>query len=119
MWYQQKRLLILKKNKAHIFYAWLVLFCFIAGQYTVYSHQHKIMSSCVSKTHKHIQHQPGPVVQEKCSACDAMHHLIAVITPGAQVSTNIVTQHFYPAYHYNFTSIALILSAGRAPPVLA
>jgi hypothetical protein len=110
---------MLKKNKANIFYAWLVLFCFIAGQYTVYSHQHKIITSCVSKTHRHANHQTGPIVQEKCSACDAMHHFSAVITPVTYISLNIVTNHFYQAYNYDFVSIALILSAGRAPPFLA
>ncbi|MFD2863284.1 hypothetical protein [Mucilaginibacter antarcticus] len=108
----------MKENKANIFYAWLVMFCFIAGQYTVYSHQHKIISSCASKTHRHANHQTGPIVQEKCSACDAMHHLNAVISPDTYISLNIVTKHFQPVYNYTFVSIALILSAGRGPPAL-
>jgi hypothetical protein len=108
----------LKKNKANIFYAWLVMFCFIAGQYTVYSHQHKVISSCVSKTHRHINHQSGPIVQEKCSACDTMHHLNAVLSPDTYISLNIVTKDFYKVYNYDFVSIALILSSGRAPPSL-
>jgi hypothetical protein len=108
-----------KKNKANKFYAWLVLICFIAGQYTVYTHQHKIIAGTVSKVHTHVKHQDGPIVQEKCSACDTMHHLNAVINPVTYLSLNIVTKHFYKAYNYTFVSIALVLAAGRAPPVLA
>jgi hypothetical protein len=109
----------LKKNKANIFYSWLLLVCFIAGQYIVYSHQHKIIASTVTKTRDISKNQSRTVVQEKCSICDAMHHTNAVISVHTYFSPNIVTKHFYKVYDYDFVSIALILAAGRAPPVVA
>jgi hypothetical protein len=115
----EKQLLILKRNKANIFYSWLLLVCFIAGQYTVYTHQHKINASHNSKSHGVVKNLSRTIVQEKCSVCDAMHHTNAIINQVTYFNPNIVTKHFYRVYNYDFVSIALILSAGRAPPVLA
>ncbi|MCC8425037.1 hypothetical protein [Mucilaginibacter sp. UR6-11] len=109
----------MKNNKANIFYAWLLMFCFIAGQYTVYTHQHKVIAGIAAKTRGVAKNQSRTVVQEKCSMCDAMHHTNAVINTYTYFSPNIVTKHFYRVYNYDFVSIALILSAGRAPPVAA
>jgi hypothetical protein len=109
----------LKKNKANIFYSWLLLICFIAGQYTVYTHQHKIAANSKTKTRGLAKVPARTIVQEKCSLCDAMYHTTAIINQYTYFSPNIVTQHFYKVYNYDFVSIALVLSAGRAPPVLA
>ncbi|WP_299360096.1 hypothetical protein [Mucilaginibacter sp.] len=109
----------MKKNKANIFYSWLLLVCFIAGQYIIYTHQHKIAANSKTKTHGLAKIPARTIVQEKCSLCDAMHHTTAVINKYTYFSPNIVTQHFYKVYNYAFVSIALILSSGRAPPVLA
>ena len=109
----------MKKHKANILYAWLLLTCFIAGQYTVYAHQHKIFANNVTKTHQPVKEQSRTTVQEKCSLCDAMHHTNAILNQHFYYSPNIVTNHFYQVYNYDFVSIALVLSAGRAPPVSA
>jgi hypothetical protein len=105
---------ILKGEKRHIIYTWIVLICFIAGQGMVYAHQHLIKSSI------HHTHQSSPNLQkitEKCQLCDAMHHN-GMLTADHQYFTPIVTtDHFYTPGKYNFTSIALIRSAGRSPPV--
>jgi hypothetical protein len=110
---------VLKVSKANIFYSWLILVCFIAGQFVVYAHQHKITAGNGTKSY-HVAHAPsGTIIQEKCALCDAMHHTNAIINTYTYTSLNIVTKHFYKVYNYDFISIALVLSAGRAPPVLA
>jgi hypothetical protein len=111
-------LLILKKNKLNIFYSWLLLLCFIAGQYVVYAHQHKINAGSGHQTHSPVKNQSAQTVQEKCGLCDAMHHVNAVLDSAVSFNPNIVTNHFYQVYNYDFISIALVLSAGRAPPVI-
>ncbi|TSJ42981.1 hypothetical protein FO440_01960 [Mucilaginibacter corticis] len=109
----------MKRNKANIFFSWLLLICFIAGQGMIYAHQHKILAGDNYKTQSTAKNQARTIVQEKCSMCDAMHHTNAVINHYTYFSPNIVTKHFYRVYNYAFISIALILSAGRAPPVSA
>lgn len=109
----------MKRNKANIFYSWLLLVCFIAGQCVVYAHQHRKIAGSASNSHKWAKNQSHTVIQEKCALCDAMQHANAVINHYNYVSPNIVTNHFYTVYKYEFISIALVLSAGRAPPVLA
>jgi len=115
----KKHQLILKKNKANIFYSWMLLVCFIAGQYVIYTHQHKIVARTGTTAKIETNSTSRTIVQEKCFVCDAMHHIAAVISHYSYFSPNIVTKHFYKAYNYDFISIALILSAGRAPPVAA
>jgi len=108
----------LKKNKFNIFCAWALLICFIAGQYMVYVHQHTIWQKSTS-IHSTTKNQPKPVVavQEKCYMCDAMHH--AAITADQLVYFNpvIAVDRVYMVGDYDFVSIALMLSAGRAPPI--
>ena len=96
----------------------LLLFCFIAGQYIVYAHQHKIIAGSEHKVHGLAKNQSNQTIQEKCALCDAMHHTDAVINTPFTFIANIVTKPFYKVYNYDFVSIALILSAGRAPPVV-
>jgi hypothetical protein len=110
----------LKKNKYTAFCAWVLLICFVAGQYMVYAHQHNILKKAgitfnVSKN----QPRPAITVQEKCYMCDAMHHNAMEITHAVYYSPVVVTSHVYKTGDYNFISIALVLSAGRAPPVTA
>jgi len=85
----------------------------------VYAHQHKIIAGNSYKSQRNVKNQARTIVQEKCSMCDAMHHTNAVISHHTYFSPNIVTKHFYQVYNYDFISIALVLSAGRAPPVSA
>ena len=107
----------LKKNKYTIFCAWVLLTCFVAGQYMMYVHQHySLQKTGISTSFSKNQPKPVATVQEKCYMCDAMHHTTMVI--GQQVYFNpvIVSCYIYKVGDYNFISIALILSAGRAPP---
>jgi hypothetical protein len=105
----------LKKNKYHIIHSWVLLICFVAGQYMVYSHQHKLIKG-TAQTYSPNKQQPRQTVSEKCQLCDAMHHIGMVITQQANFSPVVVTDCVYKSPVYNFTSLALILSGGRAPP---
>ena len=107
-----------KKNKVNIIYSWLLLICFIAGQYMVYTHQHHLLkgiskSASVSNTH------PQQTVKEKCDMCDAMHHNFAVIGHALYATPQPVVLHVFKACNYDFVSFSLVLAAGRAPPALS
>jgi hypothetical protein len=107
-------MLTVKKNRLHIVFAWLLLVCFVAGQYMVYSHQHILIKGIT----KHSHRGSGQTVKEKCLLCDAMHHTDAVVVSNNIFLISLVTSdHVFKPGDYNFISIALILSAGRAPPV--
>ncbi|SDP99596.1 hypothetical protein SAMN05428975_5081 [Mucilaginibacter sp. OK268] len=108
-----------KKNRLHIIYSWLLLICFIAGQYVVYTHQHLLVKTTgsVYATADHSHQQQ--TVKEKCYLCDAMHHQAAVIDQAFCLVPQVATLHFFKASDYSFVSIALVLAAGRAPPVLS
>lgn len=106
----------MKKNKFHIVNAWILLICFIAGQYMVYIHQHKMvkLSGQSSLTHKQ---QPKQLLTEKCQLCDAMHHNTMTMPEQAVFTAVVASDYFYKSPVYTFTSISLILAGGRAPPV--
>jgi hypothetical protein len=106
--------LILKKNKRHIIYTWIVLICFVAGQTMVSAHQHHT-GYAVHNIHHTPQNQQ--TVTEKCQLCDAMHHNSMLLTDSQHFTPAIATVHFYTPGQYDFVSIALILSSGRAPPI--
>jgi hypothetical protein len=105
---------ILKKSKQHIIYSWIVLICFIAGQAMVYSHQHLIKAASY-RTHNAAQAQQ--TVTEKCQLCDAMHHNSMVVVNHQYFTPAVAADHFYTRGIYTFVSIALVLSAGRSPPI--
>lgn len=106
----------MKKSKYHIFYAWLLLIFFVAGQFAVYGHQHK-----GNKATSHlIRHQTSPsqhTVSEKCQLCDAMHHNTMVVNAHYYIAPIVVSHYNYKAVTYTFVSLSLILSTGRAPPI--
>ena len=103
----------LKKSKYPIFYAWLLLVLFVAGQVIVYSHQHKI-NNALSKGHAQTSHQ---IITEKCQLCDAMHFNTMVINTHSVVIPVAVSHYDYKTVTYTFVSLSLILSPGRAPPI--
>lgn len=110
-------MLTVKKNRLHIVFAWLLLVCFAAGQYMVYSHQHALIKGITKHSHTAAGQQ---TVKEKCLLCDAMHHTDAVAVSNNSFFIPLVTSdHFFKPGDYNFVSLALILAAGRAPPVTA
>lgn len=87
----------------------------MAGQYMVYAHQHRLMHS-EKQTFWAKKPQPRQTLAEKCQLCDAMHHN-SIVTGGHLHFNSIpVSDCIYISPVYNFTSLALILSGGRAPP---
>ena len=102
---------ILKRAKRHIIYTWIVLFCFAAWQVMICAHQHLVKYS----THQTSTNQQ--TVTEKCQLCDAMHHNSMMIDHHHYFNPVVSADHFYTPGKYDFVSIALILSSGRAPPV--
>ncbi len=84
----------------------------------VVMHQHNILkkSSSLHSVAKH-QHKSSQVITEKCYVCDAMHHTAAILNPATYFNPIVAANQVYQVGDYNFVSIALILAAGRAPPV--
>jgi len=107
-----------QKNKLNKVYSWLLLICFLAGQYIVYTHQHKAVNGIVKTVILKHQH-PQQTVQEKCNLCDAMHHTHAVINNALSVTHQLAVPHVYKAHEYGFISFSLVLASGRAPPVVS
>jgi len=68
-----------------------------------------------NKTHETSQNKT--TLSEKCQLCDAMHHNAMALTDHQYFIPNISSDHVYKQGKYDFVSIALILSAGRSPPV--
>jgi hypothetical protein len=107
-----------KKNKLNIIYSWLLLICFIAGQYMVYTHQHQVNKG-ISKTIALTNTHPEQTVKEKCDMCDAMHHNFAVLDNPLFAIHQTAVPHVYKTCEYSFISFSLVLAAGRAPPVIS
>jgi hypothetical protein len=105
----------LKKSKYHIICSWILLTCFVAGQYMVYAHQHSIINDIggLCTISKNITQQ---TVKEKCALCDVMHHNSMVITAEVYFNPTIVAGHVFKSETYSFVSLRLIFSGGRAPP---
>jgi hypothetical protein len=103
-----------KISKRHIVYAWIVMICFIAGQWAVYAHYHKA-SKVISHTSSNSHAKTS--VSEKCQLCDAMHHNNMARDIYGFIMPIVSADYFYQQGHYNFVSVSLVLSAGRAPPL--
>jgi hypothetical protein len=108
----------LKKNKYHIIHTWMLLLCFIAGQYMVYAHRHDVVSTSNKAAYHSPDTQPKQTISEYCQLCDAMHHNTMTVNTQAYFAPVTVTGYFYKAVKHNFISIALIHSAGRSPPTV-
>jgi hypothetical protein len=106
----------LKTGKYHIIYSWILLICFVAGQYMVYAHQHNITKGIV-KIHIVAKNVPQQTVTEKCGLCDVMHHNAMVKAGQVYFNPATAANHSFKSFEYNFTSIQLILSGGRGPPI--
>jgi len=101
----------MKKSKRHIVFAWILVICFVAGQWAVYAHRHNGFGNTTRATH-------GTIVVEKCQLCDAMHHSsMNRHAPPVFTAPVAVADHIYKQGKYDFISISLILSSGRAPPL--
>jgi len=106
-----------KRNKYHIIQTWMLLLCFVAGQFMVYAHNHGDSVAVNRSTYHHRDIQPKQTVTENCQLCDAMHHNFMALSSPVYFAPVTVTHYSYKKVEYAFTSIALILSAGRSPPM--
>jgi hypothetical protein len=102
-----------KKNSNHILRSYLLLICFVAGQYLIWSHQHTYQESRSA----YAKQQPKQAITENCKLCDAMHHTYMALSSPVCFPPVTVTTYAYKQVSYGFTSISLILSGGRSPPV--
>lgn len=107
----------MKTRKNHIFFSWILLVCFVAGQYMVYAHQHNYAATA-SKVYSKVRGCAHQSVTDKCSLCDVMHHSAMLGAGNTYFCPVVVNHHFFRADTYNFTSIQLILAGGRAPPFM-
>jgi hypothetical protein len=107
-----------KKNKVNIIYSWLLLICFIAGQYMVYTHQHHSLKGVLKTVSVKSPHSPQ-TIKEKCDMCDAMHHNFVLVDNALYPTHQPVAIHLFKACNYDFISYSLVLAAGRAPPALS
>ncbi|HWZ13606.1 MAG TPA: hypothetical protein VNW95_00105 [Mucilaginibacter sp.] len=105
----------MKRSKYHIACSWILLTCFVAGQYMIYAHQHNITANTFPK-YSISKNLSQPTVTDKCTLCDAMHHNVMVKAAPAYFADVKTTRYIFKSCEYNFTSISLILSGGRAPP---
>ncbi|WP_428328252.1 hypothetical protein [Mucilaginibacter sp.] len=106
----------MKRSTYQIISSWILLICFVAGQYMVYAHQHNITAS-TGKVIRITQNSSHQTVSEKCALCDAMHHTAMVAASNVYFTATVVANHVFRTFEYKFTSIQLVLASGRAPPV--
>ncbi|WP_461449319.1 hypothetical protein [Mucilaginibacter sp.] len=108
----------MKKNKYHIILTWILLLCFCAGQFMVYAHTHTVNTRTNKIAYHNPDTQPKQTVTENCQLCDAMHHNAIVVNTPIYFAPVVVSSYYYKAVRHHFISIALILSAGRSPPIV-
>jgi hypothetical protein len=82
----------------------------------VYAHQHHITKGKIkfSVTSGKSSQQ---TVREKCNLCDAMHHTTMIAGESFHLSNTGFKIPAYTPFEYKFTSIQIVLAAGRAPPL--
>jgi hypothetical protein len=105
----------LKTRKYYIVGSWILLTCFVAGQYMIFAHQHHIIKGS-TKINNICKKLPRQTVSEKCYLCDVMHHNVMTTTPQAYFNPITSDSYFFKRFEHNFTSVQLNISGGRAPP---
>ncbi|MCC8410903.1 hypothetical protein LJ707_18325 [Mucilaginibacter sp. UR6-1] len=104
----------MKKKRYTLIAAWLLLFCFIAGQAVVYSHQHHILKGI---HHTDAQAKGRTQVSEKCQICDSMHHADMALHQNYVAFDLQATLFNHPSVKFEFKPFGLILADGLSPPV--
>jgi hypothetical protein len=82
----------------------------------VYAHQHKLIQGTKQTHLVNKQQSTQQTLTEKCQLCDAMHHNSMLVGGHLYFNSIAISDFIYISPVYNFTSLALILSGGRAPP---
>jgi hypothetical protein len=111
----KKAFVDLKGRKYHIICSWILLICFVAGQYMVYAHQHNVVNG-TGRFYIVSKNIPRQTLKEKCALCDVMHHNSMATTAQVYLKPATVAGHVFKSETYNCVSIRLILTGGRAPP---
>jgi len=83
----------------------------------VYAHTHNTGTASIKSAWQNPNNQSKQTVTETCRLCDAMHHNTMAIDHSVFFAPVVTTSYFYKAVNHYFISIALILSAGRSPPM--
>lgn len=83
----------------------------------VYAHTHYAVAGSTKSAYQNSNHQPKQTVTETCRLCDAMHHNTMAVDAQVFFEPVVAASYFYKAVNHHFISIALILSAGRSPPM--
>jgi hypothetical protein len=91
------------------------LIFFIAGQVILYAHQHQNNNGVGKVSSLSFQQ----TITQKCQLCDAMHHNNTVLTHHVYFQPIVFSHWFFVNPTYDFISLSLILSSGRAPPVFS
>jgi hypothetical protein len=105
---------VLKRGKQRIFVSRLLLIVFAVGQVVVYSHQHHTTAQLITKAAQQSSRQH---LTDRCQLCDAMHHNQMVLSSLVYAQATPADFQVFTPGCYDFVSLSLILSPGRAPPV--
>jgi hypothetical protein len=82
----------------------------------VYSHQHFAhVKVTAARSIKRLQ--PVQTVTDKCDICDMMNHTHMAIFYNGAISPLVTICNTHYTRQHNYKGIALILAAGRAPPI--
>ena len=93
------------------------MLCFMAGQYMVYAHQHAVGTGSNRSSYHNPNTQPKQTITENCRLCDAMHHNTMATNTQVLFAPVVLNSYTYTITQYDFVSIALVHSSGRAPPL--
>lgn len=85
----------------------------------VYAHQHNIIKKAHYHAFQNDNNSSKQSVTEKCPICDSMHHSHMELNHSNTYYTSSSIDHTFITFEYDFKSIALILSSGRAPPIIS
>jgi hypothetical protein len=83
----------------------------------VYAHQHYINKNAHSVVCHSTKSSSQSTISEKCPLCDSMHHISMEMANNINYHNVDSADFIFKTFEYDFTSIALILSTGRAPPI--
>jgi hypothetical protein len=83
----------------------------------VYAHTHNTGTVSIKSACQSPNNQPKQTVTENCRLCDAMHHNTMAVNTPVFFAPVVTASYFYKVVDHDFISVALILSAGRSPPM--
>lgn len=85
----------------------------------VFAHQHNITKSIHASNCDDCHNTAKQTFKEKCALCDSMHHTNMELLSNVYHTQFVSVDRVFITFQYDFKSIALILSQGRAPPVIS